>query len=122
MLNSLNCLQVSNGLTKFLNSNSSDFTNNCIVNINYEKLNILVFPNPFKDAIYVKFKNIIYDDSYLKISVINNIGQVIRNLSVYQNLLFSGYRIQLNELPNGIYFLQICSSKSIQTFKIIKNE
>lgn len=117
-----NCIQISNGVAKYSTVNNEDFINNCIVDLNYSKLSIQVLPNPFVNAVYVTFKGKIDNDNHFKISVFNNIGQLVKTENVYQDLFYTGYRIALSSLPTGIYLMQINSSKVNEVFKIVKNE
>jgi len=117
-----NCIQVSNGVAKFASVNNEAFVNNCVVDLNYSKLSIQVLPNPFIDAVYVTFKSKIDNDNHFKISVFNNIGQLVKTENIYQDLFYTGYRIAMSSLPTGIYFMQINSSKVNEVFKIIKND
>lgn len=117
-----NCIQISNGVAKYSIVNNEAFVNNCIVDLNYSKLSIQVLPNPFVNAVFVTFKSKIDNDNHFKISVFNNIGQLVKTENVYQNLFYTGYRIAMSSLPTGIYFMQINSSKVNEVFKIVKNE
>jgi hypothetical protein len=117
-----NCIQVTNGVAKFTTANNEAFINNCVVDLNYSKISIQVLPNPFVNAVYVTFKSKIDNDNHFKISVFNNIGQLVKMENVYQDLFYSGYKISMSSIPTGIYFLQINSSKVNETFKIVKNE
>jgi len=121
LLNLSNCLQVSNGVSKFLVSKNGEFINDCVVNLNYTKLSIRVVPNPFVDAVYITFKSKLDEDNHFKVSVFNNYGQLVKITSIYQNLFLTGFKLPLGELPIGIYFLQINSSKVNEIFKIIKD-
>jgi len=117
-----NCIQVSNGVAKFATVNNEAFVNNCVVDLNYSKLSIQVLPNPFVNAVYVTFKSKIDNDNHFKISVFNNIGQLVKTENVYQDLFYSGYKIAMSSIPTGIYFMQINSSKVNELFKIVKND
>jgi hypothetical protein len=117
-----NCIQVSNGVTKFLTTNNGMFINECVVDLNYSKISIQVLPNPFVDAVYVKFKTKIDKDNHFKISIFNNMGKLIKTENVNQDLLYSGYRIIMSDIPSGIYFMQINSSKVNEVFKLFKND
>ena len=121
-INMANCIQVSNGITKFLNTNSGTFINECVVDLNYSKISIQVLPNPFVDAVYITFKNKIDKDNHFKISVFNNMGQLVKTENVYQDLFYTGYRLVMSGLPIGIYFIQINSNKVNEIFKIVKND
>jgi hypothetical protein len=70
----------------------------------------------------VTFKSKIDNDNHFKISVYNNIGQLVKTENVYQDLFYSGYKITMSSIPTGIYFLQINSSKVNEVFKIVKND
>ena len=120
-LSMANCIQVSNGVTKFITTNNGLFINECVVDLNYSKISIQVLPNPFVDAVYVTFKSKIDKDNHFKISVFNNTGQLVKTENVNQDLFYTGYRIVMSNIPSGIYFMQINSSKVNEIFKIVKN-
>ena len=121
-LSMANCIQVSNGVTKFLTTNAGMFINECIVDLNYSKISIQVLPNPFVDAVFVKFKTKIDKDNHFKISVFNNMGNLVKIENVNQDLFYTGYKVVLSNIPSGIYLMQINSSKVNEVFKIFKNE
>ena len=121
-LSMANCIQVSNGVTKFLTTNAGMFINECIVDLNYSKISIQVLPNPFVDAVFVKFKTKIDKDNHFKISVFNNMGNLVKIENVNQDLFYTGYKVALSNIPSGIYLMQINSSKVNEVFKIFKNE
>lgn len=120
-INNNNCLQVSNGISKYFTNSSGTFVNNCIVNINYTKISIQIGPNPFSNMINVLFKSRISNDKFLKVSIYNNIGQLVKINNVLQELFYTGYNMQLNDLPSGYYYLHINSSNVNEIFKILKN-
>ena len=117
-----NCIQVSNGVAKYTEVSNEAFVNNCKVDLNYSKLSIQVLPNPFVNSVYIIFKSKIDNDNQFKISVFNNMGQLVKTESVNQDSFYAGYRVAMSNLPTGIYFLQINSSKVNEVFKIVKNE
>lgn len=121
-MNMNNCIQISNGIAKFSSVNNGSFVNTCVVDLNYSKLSIQLFPNPFIDAVNITFKNKIDKDNHFKIAVYNNIGQLVKIENVYQDLFYTGYRLVMSNLTTGTYFLQINSSKVNEMFKIIKND
>jgi hypothetical protein len=121
-LNMSNCIIVTNGVTKFLTTNNGMFVNECVVDLNYSKISIQVLPNPFVDAVYVKFKSKIDKSNQFKISVFNNIGHLVKTENVNQDLFYTGYRVIMNDIPSGIYFMQINSSKVNEVFKLFKND
>jgi hypothetical protein len=121
-MNMNNCIQVSNGIAKFSSVNNGSFVNTCVVDLNYSKLSIQLFPNPFIDAVNITFKSKIDKENHFKVAVFNNIGQLVKMENVFQDLFYTGYRLAMSNLPTGTYFLQISSSKVNEMFKIIKND
>jgi len=121
-LSMANCIQVSNGVTKFLSTNAGMFINECVVDLNYSKISIQVLPNPFVDAVFVKFKTKIDKNNHFKISVFNNMGKLVKIENVNQDLFYTGYKVVMSNMPSGIYFMQINSSKVNEVFKLFKND
>lgn len=75
--------------------------------------NIRIYPNPSVSNITIEGKNI------NKVIVINENGKLVsikQSLNGVQNLV-----IDLNNLSNGIYFVQVTSSEGIITKKVIKH-
>jgi len=122
ILNMSNCIKISNGVTKFSTTNTGNFINECIVDINYTKLSIQVLPNPFFDAVYVKFMTKIDKYNHFIISVFNNMGILVKTENVNQDLFYTGYKVTITDVPSGIYYLQIKSSRVNEVFKIFKND
>ena len=90
------------------------------VNINeLENLNSLaIYPNPVKDKLFIKFNTAVADD--FNITICNVTGQ-----EIYRETLthFAGnYENALNisNFTQGVYILQIKSSKGIMTRKFVK--
>ena len=121
-LSMANCIQVSNGVSKFLTTNAGMFINECVVDLNYSKISIQVLPNPFVDAVFVKFKTKIDKNNHFKISIFNNLGQLVKIENVNQDLFYTGYKVVMSNIPSGIYFMQINSSKVNEVFKLFKND
>ena len=116
------CLKISNGISKFTSTNVGDFESLCAVDLIYTKVNIQVMPNPFTDAIFIKFISKIGNDNHFQISVFNNFGHLQKMENVNQDLLYNGYKMQLSTLPTGIYFLHISTKNISEIFKIVKND
>lgn len=78
------------------------------------KINIRVFPNPVTSLLTIETES---NNNLLKIECINLMGQ-----SVYINEVNSSkIDIEMNKLPNGVYFLKINLKNSIYIKKIVKN-
>jgi hypothetical protein len=93
------------------------FYSSCYVKIvlninNPAAIDFNIYPNPFLDKIYIEFeKNQSYD-----LSLINNLGQIIREIEVKSNK----QSIDLSELKAGVYYLRISGANKTKTVKIIK--
>jgi hypothetical protein len=72
--------------------------------------NILVYPNPFTNALVIK-------------NVFNAIITVVDVLGKKQNVIFNSASETLNtsHLPKGIYFLEVETENGISVFKLMKN-
>lgn len=79
---------------------------------------ISIFPNPSKDRLTLKIEG-----QYLgryDISLINSIGQKVRQFSKTKNGSELEFEMNTFDLPSGSYFIQINSEKESQIRKIIK--
>jgi hypothetical protein len=100
---------------------TGQFFTNCEVNLDYIKLNISVYPNPAKNFTIIKFLNQLQSDDKFRVHIYSNIGVYILGNEVSQRQLLSGYRLSLDNLSAGLYYIQISSSSVLQTYKILKN-
>lgn len=73
---------------------------------------ILIYPNPTKEIVYIRTKNI--NNSIIQITNIN--GQVISS----KELNTKSTPIDLSNILNGVYFIKIISNEFIKTVKLIK--
>jgi hypothetical protein len=121
-LNGTNCINISNGISKFIVTNSGEFLNNCIINTDYSQFQITVLPNPFIDFVYVTFKNNIISDNKFRLTIYQNDGTKLKTYYTTQDLLQYSYKLNLNDLIGGIYYLEISSEKVHKIFKILKHE
>lgn len=116
-----NCFNVSNALNKFWASNTGDFFTNCVVDVDFIKFSIKINPNPVINYATVKFINKIQNESKMRLTIFNNVGQPMKAFDVLQDQFLAGYRLDMLSLPSGYYFIQISSTTILQTFKILKN-
>ncbi|MDP1802995.1 MAG: T9SS type A sorting domain-containing protein [Bacteroidota bacterium] len=78
---------------------------NCAVGINEESLvNIedIIYPNPANNILNIDLKN---EEVLFKFIILNDLGQILREEQLNNNT------IDVNALPNGIYFLNFYSDK-----------
>jgi hypothetical protein len=77
---------------------------------------IQIFPNPSNQFINVRG---LPDNENLKISVVNIVGiEIMQYMSNDKSLL----TIDLSEIPDGIYFINILGVDIVKTMKIIKKD
>lgn len=80
-----------------------------------QKLNILLFPNPFDDLLTIELA-----DGYIgAIKITNMMGQVMKDF--YIESISQSYTFQTNDFSKGVYFLTIENNNVSQTFKLIKH-
>ncbi len=72
---------------------------------------LTVYPNPSKDIIYVKNKDII--DEY---EIMNISGQVLEMKIVNLDI----FEINIEEFSSGVYFLKLNSENNFKTIKVVK--
>ncbi len=81
-----------------------------------DKDDILVYPNPFRDILYVNFKNL--NTSMLRVSVFDITGRVSFRKD-YSNLDNTGdIAFDLSHLGKGLYLLKLDDGEKIVTLKI----
>ena len=98
-------------------------TSNLITCINDnigDTMNFLIYPNPASENIMV---NIDIPGNFLNeiiMKIVNSSGEVIKEL-LYKNISTnSDILININELTNGIYYIQLLSNGTIYTSKFLK--
>ncbi len=82
---------------------------------NIEKLTI--YPNPTKDIINIKFKNLIVQD--IKINIINSIGELVFSENLLNHIGGYNKKIDLKENSKGIYLLEIETGGGVIKKKLI---
>ena len=120
-ITSKTCIQVTNGVAKFLISGKGVYLNACAVKETEIKLNILVAPNPATEYTVVKFGTKLQNQERFNIQLFNGAGQLVQKHVTTQSQLLSGFRITTGNLAQGIYFIKVFSSTINEVVKIIKN-
>ena len=79
----------------------------------FEKSDVVLFPNPVNNQLYVKSK---LNIDTIKIFDIN--GRLIQN----KKMIYSNDEIELSvsELKSGIYFLEVYSNKQKEVLRFVK--
>jgi hypothetical protein len=120
-INSKTCIQVTNGVSKFLISGKGLYLNACAVKETEIKLNILIAPNPAIEYTVIKFGSKLQNQERFNIQLFNAAGQLVQKHVTTQSQLLTGFRIATGNLPQGIYFIKVFSSSINEVVKIIKN-
>ena len=120
-INSKTCIQVTNGISKFLISGKGVYLNACAVKETEIKLNILVAPNPVTEYTVIKFGTKLQNQERFNLQLFNAAGQLVQRYVSTQSQLLAGFRITTGNLPQGIYFIKVFSSSINEVVKIIKN-
>ncbi len=120
-ITSTTCIQVTNGVAKFLITGKGVYLNACAVKETDIKLNILVAPNPATEYTVVKFGTKLQNQERFNIQLFNAAGQLVQKHVTTQSQLLTGFRIATGNLTQGIYFIKVFSSSINEVVKIIKN-
>ena len=120
-ITSTTCIQVTNGVAKFLITGKGVYLNACAVKETEIKLNILVAPNPATEYTVIKFGTKLQHQERFNIQLFNAAGQLVQKHVTTQSQLLSGFRITTGNLAQGIYFIKVFSSTINEVVKIIKN-
>ena len=120
-ITSKTCIQVTNGVAKFLITGKGVYLNACAVKETEVKLNILVAPNPATEYTVVKFGTKLQNQERFNIQLFNGAGQLVQKHVTTQSQLLTGFRITTGNLAQGIYFIKVFSSTINEVVKIIKN-
>ncbi|MFA7082621.1 MAG: T9SS type A sorting domain-containing protein [Bacteroidales bacterium] len=83
-------------------------------NIETKDNNILVYPNPTKDDVYITTKG----EQINSYSLYNINGQLLLNNEKVKN---KSEKISLSTFPKGVYILKVVTDKSVYPRKVIKN-
>ena len=120
-ITSTTCIQVTNGVAKFLISGKGVYLNACAVKETEVKLNILVAPNPATEYTVVKFGTKLQHQERFNIQLFDGAGQLVQKHVTTQSQLLAGFKITTGNLAQGIYFIKVFSSTINEVVKIIKN-
>ena len=76
------------------------------VSENYNSNNsISIFPNPASDKLNIQFTS--DEKEFAKAKIVNSVGQVVKEVELNNNT-----QINIEDLPSGIYFLNIKNGSS----------
>jgi hypothetical protein len=119
--NGKNCLKVNAGISAFTQSNGGDFTESCKIDLPYNNLEVITFPNPVNDYTIIKFKNYINSNQVFQLKIVDEVGQTYfikdYNEDQFQN---SGCKLDLNEFKSGIFYILLKSNNFLKSIKLSK--
>ena len=82
---------------------------------------LLVYPNPIKDRLNVKF-TMNGSESPIRLRIINKLGQVVYEHNNHYPRGEHRLNIDLEGHPNGIYMIELLSKQEVQRVQVIKTE
>ena len=74
---------------------------------------ILIYPNPAKDFVTIAFKN----NTIETIKLLNSLGQIVYNDDITERT--TTLHININDYPEGIYFIKATIEGQVKTFKMV---
>jgi len=83
----------------------------CLSIADFDKLNLLAFPNPIKNTLNISAENVIS-----KISIYDIVGQKVISKAINSTIGI----IDTSSLPAGTYIVKVASNDVIKTLKVIK--
>ncbi|TVR44513.1 MAG: T9SS C-terminal target domain-containing protein [Bacteroidia bacterium] len=87
--------------------------------IHSNSLQNFVYPNPFKDQLFVNIDERFFGDEIM-LNLYNSAGVLQQTFRLQTHNSIATHTLDLSELNQGIYFLRMMSEKRTATFKIIK--
>jgi len=101
-------------------SDEAYFKNNEISSINEnENISFTIYPNPARDNAKLTINSKVYDN-HSKLSIINVLGEVVSKVDVKLNEGINEIPLELENLSNGLYSVELTSSSLIISQKFIK--
>ena len=114
------CLNLNNGLSKYLRSSGDAFSFSCTIDNDLRSLEFKVFPNPSNGtSITVMLTEKIFgvqDKLIIKVIGYNGVSYISYNAQLEQ--LVNGKNLSLPYLPSGVYIVNITSEQN----KMIGNQ
>jgi len=86
---------------------------------NYLYKNIKIFPNPVSDKLTILFSDEIKNN--IQVNLFSLDGRVVDGIKLNQNSITNNYELNVKDLNDGVYFLNITDNVYRLNYKIIKN-
>ena len=88
-----------------------------IVNINNQPIVVNLYPNPSKGSFFIDVQSDVLKD--ISITVNNVLGEMVYQYNKQNVMKINNFRIDINNKPNGIYFVNITVGNNVINKKII---
>jgi hypothetical protein len=116
-----NCVNVQSGLAVFnAIRNTGEFSINCAVTQDFNKLGIKLYPNPATTSTRVKFMSTPPLNEEFSVSVLTTGGIMLSNRKETGATLFQGIMLDVSSLVSGSYIIKIESVQYVDAIKFIK--
>jgi len=116
-----NCINVQSGLAVFnAIRNTGEFSTNCAVTQEFNKLGIKMYPNPAITTTRVKFMNKPPLNEEFSVNVLTTGGIMLSNRKETGASLFQGIMLDVSSLVSGSYIIKIESVNYADAIKFIK--
>jgi len=119
------CFLLSNGVSNYTLSGINLFSFNCVVAPAIESLQLVAYPNPFKDKVFVKSQSTFnYTTSVMyDLILFNASGALIKTYKTSIYSLRSGFEMATQFQESGTYYLKVqVGQLHIETLKLIKTQ
>ncbi len=96
-----------------------DECSSCLINVeeNEAVSNLSIFPVPANDVVNVRFNNL--NAQTVVINLVNNVGQVVRNINLGTVTGVSNVELDVNNLTAGVYAVQISNGNTSVVRQIV---
>ncbi len=84
----------------------------------FDKTSFDIYPNPVSDQLNIEMLSKNYDDASL--TIINATGQIVYTENISINDGVNQYRISVENLVSGMYFVKISGNENYETLRFVK--
>lgn len=116
------CIDIQSGMA-ILNSNNKTgvFETNCIINHQFNALNMVLLPNVVNSTAFLKFKNKPDQTSVFNITIWNTEGLLIKTFYQTGIQIYDGIQLNMLSISPGGYILKAESLQNREALKFIKS-
>jgi hypothetical protein len=119
MVNEIGNYNSSYSLSEIRYLNFTDLTSEQIPNVNKQKNNFVICPNPAQDFLNIEYKSTAQTKVLMKIVSLN--GGIVVSQPFYLNNNSNNAKINISGLKRGIYVFQLIDDTGLTVFKFMKN-